>query len=442
MRQREVLIAFSKDMVDIGTPRKPVRHSFLDSFVAVNYWTALDTTETSTATLDRSPTSVWVRRLGLRPSTPTAQPFTFDMATVTRSMSVSVTELPSPASSTSSLVTQQTDAEVPRCRSRARRSAARPVLRSAFKSFTGVVPVIVGDSNDKSRPQTQYMVHKELLTAASPFFAAAFNGSFAEGLDQVVRLPEERPEIFEWFLQWLYTGTLTTPIAGSFGSNVSTPTSQFELSLNQLVAPDTMMQMDGELRNSAGSPKYFLLIDLWAFSDRMLTTPLSNHILSTIARLSESTNSVPTPSDTCILFDTIREEAPIRTLILDLFAYKKTDKLLETHKDEWHPKFLRELVVKLKRPGPEAITRHSLVAWRPRSWSTSKACEGCHETLKPGMSADKCCSCEKAFCGTCLRRHGESGGWTIAHDMNGCKPWMGNGLCARYHEHIGGEACA
>ncbi|KXL49817.1 hypothetical protein M433DRAFT_33795, partial [Acidomyces richmondensis BFW] len=212
-------------------------------------------------------------------------------------------------------------------------------------------------------------VHKELLTAASPFFAAALNSTFAEGTNQAVTLPEEKPEIFEWFLQWLYTGSLTIPHANG---------------------------------NHQGSPKYFLLIDLYALSDRLLTTPLSNQILTTIARLSEATNSVPTPSDTWILYDNIRENSPLRTLILDLFAYKKTDKLLETHKDEWHPKFLRELVVKLKRPGPEAIERHRLEAWRPRSWSCTRACEGCKDTLKPGSSADKCVLCEKAFCSECL----------------------------------------
>lgn len=361
------------------------------------------------------------------------------MAPQGQAIGVQAVQTLSPATSNASLASHASDKVATPKRSGTRRSPTRSALRSAFKSFTGTVPVIVGDSADKGRPETQFLVHKELLTSASPFFDAALNGSFKEGLEQIVRLPEEKTEVFEWFLQWLYTGTLTTPSAVAHSVAA---TGQFELPVLHLGNPDIMIQADGELRNSAGSPKYFLLIDLWALSDRMLTTPLSNHILSTIARLSEATNSVPTPSDTWILFDSIREGSPLRTLILDLFAYKKTDKLLETHKDEWHPKFLRELVVKLKRPGPEAIARHSLVAWRPRSWSTSKACEGCKETLKPGLSADKCCSCDKAFCGNCLRRHGETGGWTISHDMSGCKPWMSErGLCVRYHEHAEGEAC-
>ena len=370
------------------------------------------------------------------------------MAMATAARPDSSMELPSPAESETSHSTQQChQEEPPRTRSRARRSPDRLLLRTAFRNFSEVVEVFVGDDSDKSRPVTKYVVHKELLTSASPFFAAALNGTFAEGLDQSVRLPEEKPDSFEWFLQWLYTGSLTVPHAGAFNiphGVVSHPLPVDHPMHNNnflRVQHDTLVRLDGDLRNHLGSPKYFLLIDLYALSDRLLTTPLSNHILSTLARLSEATNSVPTPSDTWILYDTIRDNSPLRTLTLDLFAYKKTDKLLETHKDDWHPKFLRDLVVKLKRPGPEAIERHSLAAWRPRSWSTSKACEGCKEMLKPGVSADKCCSCEKAFCGGCMRRHGEAHGWALPHDTSGCKPWGGRAMCLRYHEHADGEGC-
>ena len=302
--------------------------------------------------------------------------------------------------------------------------------------------VLVGEAGNKQRPETKYLIHKELLTSASPFFAAALNGTFAEGMDQTVRLPEEKPEIFEWFLQWLYTSTLKTPVPRCYYLThgvTSVPVLPSMHSLTEITDYD--IRTDGDLRNSHGSPKYFLLLDLYALSDRLLTTPLSNHILSTIARLSESTNSVPTPSDTWILYDSMHETSRIKTLILDLFAYKKTDRLLETHKDEWHPRFLRELCVKLKRPGPEAIERHSLVAWRPTNWSTSKACELCKEILQPGLSGDKCCACDKVFCSQCLRS-GPGKDAVIPNDTRGCKPWTGRGMCARYHEHADGEACS
>ncbi|KAI7365805.1 RNA methylase family protein [Hortaea werneckii] len=317
------------------------------------------------------------------------------MAFAGQPIAVPVTEIPSPAVSDSSLSTQQgpepaqqnTHSPVQtRSRSRARRSPDRLPLRTAFKNFSACVEILVGDDTEKGRGQTKYLVHKELLTSASPFFAAALNSTFAEGMEQVVRLPEEKPDSFEWFLQWLYTGSLTTPHNTPLDAHwgfVGHPPFDHPLHNNYVrLQSEAMARSDGDLRNHQGSPKYFLLIDLYALSDRLLTVPLSNLILSTIARLSEATNSVPTPSDTWLLYDNIRDNSSLRTLILDLFAYKKTDKLLETHKDEWHPKFLRELVVKLKRPGPEAIERHSLVAWRPRSWSSTKACVHHYDTAE------------------------------------------------------------
>ena len=157
--------------------------------------------------------------------------------------------------------------------------------------------------------------------------------------------------------------------------------------------------------------------------------------MDTIARLSETTNSVPTPSDTWILYDTIRDTAPIRRLTLDLFAYKKTDKLLESHRDEWHPRFLRDLVVKLKRPGRENYERHGLVAWKVASWNATRACEGCRELVKPNLQAERCEVCERVFCPACVRA-GRVGG--LGPEVGACKPWLRD-LCARYHEHGEGE---
>lgn len=333
----------------------------------------------------------------------------------------------------------------PVSRPRPGRSPSKPLLRTAFRNFTSFATVVVGDDKNASRPPVTYMVHKELLISASPFFAAALTSTFAEGLDQTVRLPEEKPEIFEWFLQWLYTGTLTVPSSTQLipPSPLPHQIHYQQYPFNRYTHPTLRVtNSDGDLRNHLNSPKYFLLIDLYGLSDRLLTTPLSNHILSTIARLSEDSNSVPTPSDTRILYTQIRDSSPLRALILDLFAYKKTDNLLANHKDEWHARFLRDLVVKLKKPGPESIERHALVAWRPDSFERTRACEGCREVLKPGVSHDKCVHCERAFCARCVRRAGvggEGGRVVLGEDTGGCKPWAGRGICVRYHEHGEGE---
>lgn len=310
-------------------------------------------------------------------------------------------------------------------------------LRTTFKGLSSVAKIIVGSAGSKSHPETTFTVHKDLLTKASPFFEAALDGAFAEGLDQAVKLPEEKPESFEWFVWWLYTGSLTTPWSANCTEsqrNVAMASHLRQTSEHQR-GTTHFTHDDGDLRNSAGSPKYFLLLDLYSLADKLLATSLSNDVLDTMARLSESTNSVPTPSDTWILYDTIRGNAPMRRLVLDLFAYKKTDKLLESHKDEWHPRFLRELVVKLKRPGCDSLDRHSMQTWRPGNWPSTKACESCRDLMKPGVNGQRCDVCDRAFCGSCV---GAGKVASLGGEVGVCKPWL-KGMCARYHEHADGD---
>ena len=161
--------------------------------------------------LDPLLTPVWYRRLPPYPATPLSRPRSM-AATTQHPTAVPSTERTSPSLFESSLTPPQSDGPIARrTRSRERRSPSRLPLRYGFRTFSGVATVLVGEANNKARPETKYLVHKELITSASPFFAAALNSTFAEGMDQTVKLPEEKPEIFEWFLQWLYTGTLKTP---------------------------------------------------------------------------------------------------------------------------------------------------------------------------------------------------------------------------------------
>lgn len=122
---------------------------------------------------------------------------------------------------------------------------------------------------------------------------------------------------------------------------------------------------------------------------------LRNQTVDWVAALADSTNSVLTPSDTHILYNLIRDSAPLRRLILDLFAFKKTDKLLAEHPGDWHPVFLRELVVKLKRPDATAMQRHNLVPWTPAAWHSTKACGTCNRLVPPGSGGSECRNCSR-----------------------------------------------
>jgi hypothetical protein len=188
---------------------------------------------------------------------------------------------------------------------------------------------------------------------------------------------------------------------------------------------------------------------------------------------------VLTPSDTRILYEQIGEGARIRELVLDLFAFKKTDKLLASHTDRWHAGFLRDLVVRLKKPCKQAMQRHRLRMWCPESWHATRACDVCRVLLAPRYGAVGCDECCCAWCVRCVGEgvavacwedgrggmgagggsvdEGEAeestgsggaegkvmgrkrGGWT--RKWESCKPWRG-ARCRIYHEHAETEACA
>lgn len=386
-------------------------------------------------------------------------------------------------------------------------------LRLQFRDMHDMAVVVVGPKESK------FVLHSHLLTSVSPFFAAALNGSFAESSSRTITLPDERPEIFEWFVQWLYSGTLRASTVPC--SPTSSNTARLEYITKDVVSKGSLasdIAMDGDLRNSAGMPKYFLLIDIYGLSDRLMTTALSNHIIDTVARLSETTNSVPTPSDTWLLYGDcssfsglnhcscrdnslvasaahcpslahrssnpgLRTNAPLRDLMLDLFVYKKTDKLLSTHKDDWHPLFIRDLVVRLKRPGRDTLARHCLIPWRPSHWPDSQACDACRSLVGPLHPEDmntraaasrhggdlpslvyamRCTECKRVYCESCINQGVIRGGLEtgdakfalVGADIGPCKPWLRwdpeilarlkpgeerkgarTGVCGRYHEH-------
>ena len=56
---------------------------------------------------------------------------------------------------------------------------------------------------------TTWHLPKALLIHQSPFFVAALNGSFAEAKLDSVTMPEDDPNVFRLWVQWLFAGTIT-----------------------------------------------------------------------------------------------------------------------------------------------------------------------------------------------------------------------------------------
>ena len=184
------------------------------------------------------------------------------------------------------------------------------------------------------RDAQAFTVHGGLLSSQSAFFRAALNGRHGcvESADGVVRLPDDRVDAFEYFVQWLYTRRLEHEAV------------------------------------DARPPAFFPLLHLYALADKLGVEALKNDVVDRVVRLADDHNTVPAPDDTRILYADIREAAPVARLVLDLFVFKRTDRVVESHTDSWDERFLRDLVVRLKREqregnGAKAGTARGQVPW-------------------------------------------------------------------------------
>lgn len=63
-------------------------------------------------------------------------------------------------------------------------------------------PIAIGVGEAKEK----YTIHEEILCCTSPFFTAAVRKGWKEGLDCTIDLPDDQPQTFELYAQWLYGG--------------------------------------------------------------------------------------------------------------------------------------------------------------------------------------------------------------------------------------------
>ncbi|ERF77050.1 hypothetical protein EPUS_07956 [Endocarpon pusillum Z07020] len=75
-----------------------------------------------------------------------------------------------------------------------------PAKRLKFEDET--VKVFVGHE------EKAFIIHKLLVCQASPYFKAALNGSFEESVDGKLYLYEQEPELFNCFVEWVYSGNI------------------------------------------------------------------------------------------------------------------------------------------------------------------------------------------------------------------------------------------
>lgn len=115
--------------------------------------------------------------------------------------------------------------------------------------------VTINVSLDQGCESESFFIHKNFITHYSPYFNAAFNGSFAEGQSQQLDLEDTEPHVFGTFVNWLYSQ---------------------------------------DIENAEGEvPDDSTLVNLWLLADRLLVPKLQNHVIRALAR-----NDKPTETPT------------------------------------------------------------------------------------------------------------------------------------------------
>lgn len=76
------------------------------------------------------------------------------------------------------------------------------------RSFSDTIKLVVGSLHYKP---TTFIIHKDLLCAASPFFEAGCKPVWQDGAECAMELPEDDPEYFASLAYWVYNNEVAYP---------------------------------------------------------------------------------------------------------------------------------------------------------------------------------------------------------------------------------------
>lgn len=81
------------------------------------------------------------------------------------------------------------------------------MLTSDCRSFSETVKLIVGPKDGTKT----FIVHKDMLFAASPVFEAGFKPEWQKGRDAIMEFPEDDPRHFAPLVYWIYNNEIVYP---------------------------------------------------------------------------------------------------------------------------------------------------------------------------------------------------------------------------------------
>lgn len=182
----------------------------------------------------------------------------------------------------------------------------------------------------KSERSSRYI--RSLFRTASTFFDKAFNGPFKEGAERAVYLPDDDPAVIEVFIAWLYSGTLSPPLAKSSDAVESSDVVNDE-STETIKSNNNNGSEDGSGSDDSGdsdggegpdgeedsdreaSHHYTAL---YSFAEKYGIESLQNQVMDKLAEI--MTNYTPTGSEVQVIYDNSRKSSPLCKIAVEHIA--------------------------------------------------------------------------------------------------------------------------
>ena len=145
---------------------------------------------------------------------------------------------------------------------------------------------------------------KKLLVNASPFFAAALNGLFAEATSKVINLPEDNTDAFALFIRWLFVGK----ISGDFIN-----------SMDDLTGHELLGTFDGSIDDLLDATITLVYLQSCILGDKLGCSVFQD--LATLELIDRHNKNLVCAEAIRVLYEQSGLESKLRRLAIDMFLF-------------------------------------------------------------------------------------------------------------------------
>ncbi|KAK4609454.1 hypothetical protein CLAFUR4_14529, partial [Fulvia fulva] len=189
-----------------------------------------------------------------------------------------------------------------------------PAKRTRF-NYEDTIKVVVGEGE----AERTFTMHKDKICARSPFLQAACLTRHRMGLDNFIFLEEQEPELFELYVNWVYTGQVDASI-------LSQPQAQ----------PD----------NNDKRPTYLQLGKVWALGYYLQDTKLRNKIVDMVITMVNKTPGIISAPVLRLVWRGVPEGSTLRRLYTQIEVCHASSSDFKNNIDAWPVEVLEEATMR------------------------------------------------------------------------------------------------